>query len=346
MTSARIPTLALAGLLALAPSAAAGEPNAANVGFESGPQGWSLNGWATPTATGGNPGARLYWANFVDTFGLSARTDSHPAFVGDYTAKGEVTLGIDVQVGFIQFFTTKVPRDLVLILHDDDAFGGAPPASVWTHLGTLDGNGMPWTRFEATVTDVLSTSLPPGWHGAGDEDPVTFEPVLPAGRSWTDVLAGIDRVEFTTFVPGFFYGFTFFDLSVDNIGIAPLAPAWSDEGFALAGVSGEPLLAGEGTLLAGTANAIALSGAAPSAAAGLFLGTAGQPTPFKGGTLVPVPFLGPFTVVTSPAGGFTLPFVMPAGVPAGTELWLQFAIADAAAVKGVALSNALKGLVP
>ena len=55
----------------------------------------------------------------------------------------------------------------------------------------------------------------------GDEDPVTFEPILPAGRSWTDVLAGVDRIEFTTFVPGFFFGFTNFDLSIDNVSIAP-----------------------------------------------------------------------------------------------------------------------------
>jgi hypothetical protein len=37
---------------------------------------------------------------------------------------------------------------------------------------------------------------------------------------------------------------------------------------------------------------------------------------------------------------------MPAGVPGGTSLVLQWAIQDAAAVQGVALSNALKGLTP
>jgi hypothetical protein len=37
-------------------------------------------------------------------------------------------------------------------------------------------------------------------------------------------------------------------------------------------------------------------------------------------------------------------FVMPAGVPAGTELYLQWAIQDHGAVQNVALSNALKGV--
>jgi len=338
-------TLVLAAAAVLAP-AAMGGTNEANVGFEAGPQGWSINGWDTPTPTGGNPGARLHWNNFIDTFGLSARTSTHSAFLGDYGAKGEVTLGIDVQVNFIQFFTSIVSRDLVVILYDDDTFNGAPPAAVWAHLGTLDGNGMHWTRFTATVTDVHSDTLPAGWNGAGDEDPVTFEPILPAGRTWANVLAGVDRVEFTTFVPGWFFGFTFFDLSVDNISIQPALPAWTDEGHALAGVSGDPLLVGEGTLIPATNNSLVLSNAAPSALAGLFIGAAGNPTPFKGGTLMPVPFLGPLMLATGPDGGLPLAFTTPAGLPAGTEIWLQYGIADAAAPQGVSLSNAVRGLAP
>ena len=178
-------SLVLAAVAVLGPSVAAGEPNQAAVGFDAGPQGWSLNGWDTVSPTGGTPGARLHWDNFVDTFGMSARNNTSPAFIGDYTAKGEVTLGIDVLVDFIVFFTTPVPRDLVVILHDDDAFGGAPPAAVWKNLGTLDGNGAPWRRVLATITDVHSDTLPAGWNCAGDEDPVTFEPVLPAGRTWS-----------------------------------------------------------------------------------------------------------------------------------------------------------------
>jgi len=338
--------ITLLAALATGAAAQAGEPNDAQVGFDNGAEGWSLNGWDTVTPTGGNPGARLHWENFIDTFGMSARTDSHAAFLGDYTAKGPVQLSIDFQVDFIQFFGTPVSRDLVVILFDDDGFAGAPPAAVWTQLGTLDGNGMPWTTFRASVTDVHSDQLPAGWHGAGDEDPVTFEPVLPAGRTWTNVLQGIDRIEFTTFVPGFFFGFTFFDVSVDNISIEPVPTAWTDEGHALAGVAGEPSLAGAGTLEAGSANSIDLTHAAPSAVAGLFLGTSAAFVPFKGGTLVPAPLGSPFVAATAADGSVPIDFVMPAGVPAGTEVWLQWAIKDAAATQGVALSNAIKGLVP
>jgi hypothetical protein len=49
---------------------------------------------------------------------------------------------------------------------------------------------------------------------------------------------------------------------------------------------------------------------------------------------------------TSPGGEIPIPFVMPSGIPAGTEIWVQWAIQDAAAVKNVAPSNAVLGLTP
>lgn len=221
---ARTACAAVAALLAIPVAAHAGGTNQANVTFGNGAEGWSLLGWDTVTTTGGNPGARLFWNDFVDNFGMSARTDSNPAFIGNYVQKGPVKLSIDFQVDFIQFFGSPVPRDLVVILYDDDQFNGAAAAAVWTQVGTLSGSPMPWTTFSATLPSVTATALPAGWHGAGDEDPNTFEPILPAGRTWTNVLQGIDRVEFTTFVPGYFYGFTNFKLSIDNVSIAPLTP--------------------------------------------------------------------------------------------------------------------------
>ena len=202
----------------------AGATNSALVDFSSGDEGWSINGLDQITATGGNPGARIFWNNPVDTFGIAARNETHPAFIGDYTQKGDVRLSIDFKVNFIQFFGSPVPRDLVVILHDDDTFNGAAPAGVWTTIGLLPGNGLPWTTFSADVVDVLSDTLPAGWNGLGDEDPQTFEPVLPAGRTWSNVLQGVDRIELTTYVPGYFYGFTNFSLSIDNVSIAPLTP--------------------------------------------------------------------------------------------------------------------------
>ena len=347
MRIAHVLVLGLGLLAPLAPSTLAASQNPVTVGFESGAKGWSINGFATPDATGGNPGACLHWNNFVDTFWLSTATSSHPAFIGDYTAKGPVSLSIDVQADFILFSGQPVSRDLFVILHDDNPTGGASPAGVWFKLGTLQGTGMPWTHFSATVDNVLSTALPAGWKGLGDFDLVTFDPILPAGRTWTNVLAGVDRIEFTTEEPGFFYGSVNFKVRYDNVAIAPLLPpAWSDQGHALAGLTGNPQLVGSGTLAGGSSNTLSLSNAAPSAPAGVFVGLAGNPTPFKGGLLDPVPVLAFVPVATDPAGALALPFVMPAGVPASTELWVQCAIQDGAAVKGVALANAVKGLAP
>ena len=45
-------------------------------------------------------------------------------------------------------------------------------------------------------------------------------------------------------------------------------------------------------------------------------------------------------------GTIVLPFTMFAGIPAGTELWVQWAIQDAAAIFGVSLSNAIVGTTP
>lgn len=135
-------------------------------------------------------------------------------FLGDYTAKGEVTLSIDVQVEFIAFSGNPVPRNFLVELFDDDPFGEAPPAQVWAILGVLPETGLPWTTFSATVSDVLSESLP---------------------------------------------------------------DAWSDQGNALAGVFGDPLLTGTGTLEAGSANSIDLSNAAQSATIAFFVFFASNP---------------------------------------------------------------------
>ena len=67
-----------------------------------------------------------------------------------------------------------------------------------------------------------------GWGGTGAEDPVTYEPILPPGVTFADVLAGVDRMVFTTLQPGFFYGFTDFDLRIDNITAIREAPDPAD----------------------------------------------------------------------------------------------------------------------
>jgi hypothetical protein len=120
--------------------------------------------------------------------------------------------------------------------------------------------------------------------------------------------------------------------------------AWTDMGNALAGVSGDPLLVGNGNLEAGTTNSLVLSNAAGSALTAIFASTSSSPVPVAGGTLVPGPTLVIRFFGTNPSGDLNLPFTMPAGLTG--SLWAQIAIQDAAAVQGIALSNAVEGVIP
>jgi len=121
---------------------------------------------------------------------------------------------------------------------------------------------------------------------------------------------------------------------------------WIDLGFALPGVSGAPHLHGTGTLQAGTTGSLQLSSAAPSAPALLFISTTVAATPFKGGTLMPLPFELALSVPTDALGECLVPWAAwPPGL-SGLSLFFQAAIQDTAAAKGVALSNALVADVP
>jgi FG-GAP repeat len=121
---------------------------------------------------------------------------------------------------------------------------------------------------------------------------------------------------------------------------------WKDLGGPLPGASGPPQLAGDGPLLPGSHGAVALTAAAASAPA-LLLVAIGPPgaAPFKGGVLQAVPVTLTLLASTGPTGGLALPFDMPAGF-SGQGFVLQWAIADAGAPAGVALSNGLRGQAP
>ena len=129
-------------------------------------------------------------------------------------------------------------------------------------------------------------------------------------------------------------------------GCPPPSPLWTDLGFALPGTNGTPQLAGLGELTPGSTGRLTLTSAAPSAPAILFLALDSTPAPFKCGTLVPAPVLTSFVVITSPIGEVLLGWSSwPAGL-SGLSLYFQYGIQDAAAVCGVALSNALRADVP
>ena len=184
-------------------------------------------GWTGPQGVGGatfidpalgNAAPALH--TVFEDFGITFRTTTNAAFVGDYTQSPSVTLGLDVLTQSIQFFGQNVTRRLVVELRDhDNPAEGYPYTSVWATLGTLSSANAGWQHLSVTIADTSATALPTGWGGYGAEDPVTFEPTLPPGRTFASVLAGVDELVFTTLVPGFFYGFTDFDVAIDNVSI-------------------------------------------------------------------------------------------------------------------------------
>jgi hypothetical protein len=120
-----------------------------------------------------------------------------------------------------------------------------------------------------------------------------------------------------------------------------------DLGSALPGVFGDPLMLASGDLTLGSLNALGVANAAPLASASIFLSLTESAVPFKGGLLkaftLPVPSI-LLTTTTSSGGISSFPYTMPLDFSVGLEFYLQWVIADAAAIKGFAISNAIRGV--
>jgi hypothetical protein len=122
---------------------------------------------------------------------------------------------------------------------------------------------------------------------------------------------------------------------------------WSDVGDGLAGTSGlTPFLTGSGALEPASAGSILLTNAKPSSPAYLLVGLAHLDGAFKGGTMVPNPLL-LLPLTTNASGGLTLSWLhWPAGLPAGTELLVQYWIVDPGGPAGFSASNGLSAVMP
>jgi trimeric autotransporter adhesin len=184
-------------------------------------------------------------------------------------------------------------------------------------------NGTSWSALDEGVNQAVTTLLATEVGHPGLE-----EPVLYLGGHFS-VVNGI---------------------SVDGLvawGCGAPAGTWTDLGFGLAGEDGVPQLAGIGTLQPGSPGSLTLTNGNEHTPAQLFVSLTGTPTPFKGGTLVPVPVLLTLPNFTNFGGDIVLSWpAWPASLPPGSSLYLQFALADDAAPLGVALSNALKATTP
>jgi hypothetical protein len=183
--------------------------------FDNGRDGWSVSGRTDVSPTGGNPGANLD-VFLDDVFGMTVRNDDMPLW---FDPTQPATYTVDVKVDSISggFIGNEVPRDFGLSIQDTDDSGTETTTGLFFPLGTLTSSAAGWQTYSVTINDPTSVDLPASWIGTGDLDS-NFEPVLTAGRTFADVLATADSIEFTTFTPGFFFGFTDFDVQVDNVG--------------------------------------------------------------------------------------------------------------------------------
>ena len=187
-------------------------------------------GWTGPTGpggattvdpTGGNPTWNMH--TIFNDFGITFRNSTpNGPFIDDLTQYDSVTISIDIKVHQLDYFGQPTPRPFMVEFRDPDAaVGGYPWSSVWFEFDWISAEQYgEWTTLSVTIDDPASTELPPGWGGYGDEDPDTFEPILPKGVTFAQILSGYDEMAFTTFEPGWGFIDSQFDVRIDNIRLA------------------------------------------------------------------------------------------------------------------------------
>ena len=175
---------------------------------------------------GGNPDGNAHINAGGPFFFPSLRTGGigepmNPIFLGDFSGFAQVTFGFDIRVDSITNFNgVEIGRPFGIMLIDRDSQGPSGSAGVFFETQFLAASIQDdWTTYTAIIDDPTSATLPPGWIGFGDEDPMTFEPVLPAGATFATVLASVDEFRLTGAVPGFFFNNAFFDVRIDNISV-------------------------------------------------------------------------------------------------------------------------------
>jgi hypothetical protein len=152
-----------------------------------------------------------------------------------------------------------------------------------------------------------------------------------------------DRVTLTDITPSVFVDD---DEYYGEMYTGPGPVVWTNLGYGLAGISGDPLLSGTGPLTAGSSGALDLVNAAPSTPAFLVISGGALPTPLLCGTVVPWPPLVILTVPTDSLGTAQVPWSSWSSTLSGASLYFQYGLLDASAICGVSMSNALRADVP
>ena len=124
-------------------------------------------------------------------------------------------------------------------------------------------------------------------------------------------------------------------------GVVLLDPVWTcqaDLGFGGPGTA--QLMACGGSLATGTTTDLTLWGVPANGPVFLVAGLSANPTPFKGGTLVPLPLLLVAPFVAGPAGTLVVPGISGGGGPA--SVFVQFVRQDPGLPGGYGFSNAVQ----
>jgi hypothetical protein len=182
-------------------------------------------------AAGGNPDGNArhlapdLFFNSLRTGGLNE--PANPNFLGDYSSYSSVTFGFDVRTDVLRNFNGPISREIGIALRDRDLQGPNGDAGIFFTFKTPLNEALQddWTTYSVTIDDPNSPTLPSGWIGFGDDDPNTFEPILPTGASFASVLASVDEFEITGAIPGFFFGPANMDIRIDNVTVTVPEPS-------------------------------------------------------------------------------------------------------------------------
>lgn len=259
--------------------------------------------------------------SFVVNSGLSIDAVTPPGTLFDSV---DVTV-VDIEGsstltdGFLYLFDPPPAIDTISPASGPVAGGTTVTVSGASVVGvtSVTFGGVAGTSLQVQSATSLTVDTPPGSIGAAD--------VTAIGTGSDTVVSGFTYVDFGQFI---------------DVGPSGLP-----------GLVGEPVLTGSGDLSPGSAvgATISLSLTLPFSPAVLFIGIGDEvPTPFKGGTLYPIPIVLEFTVSTDVSGAFVLPVIVPAATPSGLKFVLQYLVTDAFAPTGLGFSgsNGLKAIVP
>lgn len=182
------------------------------VTFASGSEGWTGGGSIDASVGNAAPAWRLGPA-MVDFFYFGTSTNT--AFLGDYSRSPRVEIGFDTSA-------QTVTESGALLVQLFDSGDGTPYdwASVWRYADYVrESADSQWITYSVAIDDTSAGEIPSGWYGTSGVNSTG----LPPGRTFADVLAGVNAVRISSLPPGWFVGDgSLHDVTLDNLFIRSL----------------------------------------------------------------------------------------------------------------------------